>query len=454
MTNKLLAVMVALLAVACVPISPEPSTLQSPTPAPANGTAHCSDADDMGFRPGQRADDPVSESIPGYVDIVAVSSVLEGEILTVTLYLRELPEIISTKREGVEAGNVEYSWHIDIAVDPNQSRYDYVLDMKHIAKGGSGPVDRPFSAVFSSGVWEYEEDDGDDLYAFTLLPQLRARHEVQFETNAIVIEGEIPGIRPDSRLRVLTWDMLSGTDQVSCPPKPASVPISEDHARFLEMAVSECDERDYLALLPGQSADDLASESLPEYIDIVGVETSLDGEQLAATFHLRGIPKELEYNRVGVENLHFEYMWTVQIDLDGDLGSGTDDYQLGSHYAAKRVLADSPSSFRPFGVDFMTNVWKYSPADSSGVVEMTLSPGAYAQMRFSTEENSLTLSGRVPGITADSLLLFSTYDILLGQDGVSCPPEKKTAMALNLNWSGCNASTLPYRTRYRSCVIS
>ena len=82
---------------------------------------------------------------------MAVSSVLDGEVLTVTLYLRELPEIIPTKREGVEAGNVEYSWHIDIAVDPNQSRYDYVLDMKHVAKGGSGPVDRPFSAVFRSG---------------------------------------------------------------------------------------------------------------------------------------------------------------------------------------------------------------------------------------------------------------------------------------------------------------
>ena len=219
MINKLMVVMFVLLAVACVPITPEPPTLESPTPTPTDSTAHCFDADALSFRPGQRANDPISDSIPGYIDIVAIDSVLDDEVLTVILYLRKLPEIIPTERDGVEAGNVEYSWHIDIAIDPNQSLFDYVLDMKYIAKGSSGPVDRSFSAVFRSGVWEYEKDDGDDLFTFTLLPELYDRHEVQFGTNAIIIEGKIPGIRPDSRLSVLTMDMLSGFDQVSCPPE-------------------------------------------------------------------------------------------------------------------------------------------------------------------------------------------------------------------------------------------
>ena len=46
----------------------------------------------------------------------------------------------------------------------------------------------------------------------------------------------------------------------------------------------------------------------------------------------------------------------------------------------------------------------------------------HVRMLVSHEEDTLTLISEVPGITSESTLLFSTYDILLGQDGVSCRP--------------------------------
>ena len=84
---------------------------------------------------------------------------------------------------------------------------------------------------------------------------------------------------------------------------------------------------------------------MPAYIDIVGVDSSLDGETLTAIFYLRGIPEDMAFNRKGAENMHLEYMWTVGIDIEGDtvVTSDQTDYTLATFYAASRVLADTPA---------------------------------------------------------------------------------------------------------------
>lgn len=43
-----------------------------------------------------------------------------------------------------------------------------------------------------------------------------------------------------------------------------------------------------MLMLPGQSVETPMSDELPDYVDIVGVSSDLDGETLFATFHLRG----------------------------------------------------------------------------------------------------------------------------------------------------------------------
>ena len=208
----------------------------------------------------------------------------------------------------------------------------------------------------------------------------------------------------------------------ACVPIPAEPPTASEPERKTEQ-LAKCP-GGYLDMLPGQSASDPVLSSLPAYIDIVGVDSSLDGETLTAVFYLRGIPEEIAVNREGVENMHLEYMWTVSIDLDGDAKDtfGQTDYTLDASYGARRVSADAPATVRPFRTALRVGVYKqkhYPEKNETHWLEMP----AGAHLDVSHEENTLTLIGRVPGITAESTIAFSTFDILLGQDGVSCRPS-------------------------------
>ena len=147
------------------------------------------------------------------------------------------------------------------------------------------------------------------------------------------------------------------------------------------------------------------------------MDSSLDGETLTAIFHLRGIPEEIAVNREGVENMHLEYMWTVSIDLDGDANetSGQTDYTLDASYGARRASADTPATVRPFRTALRVGVYKHKHYPEKNETHLLEMP-AGAHLDASHEENTLTLVGRVPGITDESSILFSTFDILLGQD--------------------------------------
>ena len=45
-----------------------------------------------------------------------------------------------------------------------------------------------------------------------------------------------------------------------------------------------------------------------------------------------------------------------------------------------------------------------------------------ASLELSPTDNTLTLSGRIPGVTEKSRLYFSAYDFLFGSDAISCHP--------------------------------
>lgn len=188
-------------------------------------------------------------------------------------------------------------------------------------------------------------------------------------------------------------------------------------------STTECDEREYYSLRPGQSADDLSSDHIPGYIDVVRVESILEDETLTAIFHLRDIPQEMTFNRDGVESLHMEYMWTVEINLEGKTADRWDqfDYTLAGYYAANRVQK-TPNLASPLQSVIYPETWKLV-FDA----ERNERHWEYAQMNprvdVSFEQDTIVLVSRIPGITEESALLFATYDILEGQDGVSCRPD-------------------------------
>ena len=122
----------------------------------------------------------------------------------------------------------------------------------------------------------------------------------------------------------------------ACVPIPAEPPAASEPPLTTEQ-LADCP-GGYLDMLPNQSASDPISTDLPDYLDIVRVDSSLDGETLTAIFYLRGIPEDMAFNRKGVENMHLEYMWTVGIDIEGDtiVTSDQTDYTLTTSYAAKK----------------------------------------------------------------------------------------------------------------------
>ncbi|MYC97286.1 MAG: hypothetical protein F4X14_20205 [Caldilineaceae bacterium SB0661_bin_32] len=179
----------------------------------------------------------------------------------------------------------------------------------------------------------------------------------------------------------------------------------------------------YLRMLPGQSALDPVADEIPAYIDIVGAASSLDGEVLTAVFYLNDIPEEMAFNREGVKDLHSEYMWTVEIFVENGAASEPEqiEYMLGAVYSARRVSADTPAATRPFKEAVRSTLWK-AKHDHEQDVTFLINVPVHVLMIVSYEYDTLTLISAVPGITPESTLLFSTYDILLGQDGVSCRP--------------------------------
>ena len=231
----------------------------------------------------------------------------------------------------------------------------------------------------------------------------------------------------------------------------ACVPITpEPAAPEAAAATEDCDTPkvivDGYALQPGQSAIDPPDEDVPSYVDIVKVESNLEGETLSAVFYLRELPEELEFNRKGIhlsEGRHedadseaqfsIEYLWHVHIDADGDSDGSTgfsffkSEYTLMAYYFSDK---DSEPAVRPVGDAIQIMLFEKDPdnptnANEVGRVKPSLS------LSFSHEEDTITLTGEVPGISAESYLQFETMDFLMTTnvvdiadsfDKISCRP--------------------------------
>ena len=169
------------------------------------------------------------------------------------------------------------------------------------------------------------------------------------------------------------------------------------------------------AVAPGRTVTDDVSDPLAAHVDITKVSTTLADETLTAVFHLRDVPETLTFDRTGVEDNDLEYRWEVWIDVDGnrETGPGGFDYTLSaSHFVLPSDSGrNTVASMTAFG-KVQTNVWKRSQMSAAAIAD--------ASLEVSTQEKTITLSGEIPGITAESRLAFQTYDYLGGSDDVAC----------------------------------
>ncbi len=360
---------------------------------------------DAPVRAGNAVADDVSDVPAAHIDITAVDTSLSGETLTAVFHLRDVPEALTFDRAGVPDDEPEYSWKVFVDADNDPETgfggIDYTLSAVHKVSSSSsgGGTTAPIAAGRNVQVSTRKMTPGE---GFVFLED--ARIEVSAEDNTITLSGEIPGITTVSPLAFEAYDYSGGTEKVGCL-SPVPVVIYE----------GRCDSDDAM-IAPGQTVIDGITDTLPAYMDITEVSTTLDGETLAVVFHLRDLPETLEFNREGVRGNMLEYGWSVSIDVDNDRETGG---YLGDEYSMSASRFRHPS-FSDAGVHLpieeavQVDTWKMDPY---GLGAASLSS---AGIEVSSEENTITLVGYIPGITSQSRLVFEAYDILHGSEQVTC----------------------------------
>ena len=104
-----------------------------------------------------------------------------------------------------------------------------------------------------------------------------------------------------------------------------------------------------------------------------------------------------------------EYEWQVAIDVDNDRETGPlgFDYALGASHFVYGSRVDLP--LEEVG---QANSWQMEAGAGVNLSSVSI--------EVSHEENTITLSGEIPGITPQSRLAFEAYDFLEGSEQVAC----------------------------------
>ena len=359
---------------------------------------------DAPVRAGNAVADDVSDVPAAHIDITAVDTSLSGETLTAVFHLRDVPEALTFDRAGVPDDELEYSWEVLVDADnaPETGFFgvDYTLSAVHqVSASSSGSATTaPIEAGRNVQVSTQKRTPGEGFAFFE-----DARIEVSAEDNTITLSGEIPGITTVSPLAFEAYDYSGGTEMVGCL---SPVPVTY---------VAPCDSDDTM-IAPGQTVNDGVTDTLPAHMDITQISTTLTGETLAVVFHLRDIPETLEFNREGVRDDMLEYLWSVSIDVDNDRATGG---YLGDEYSMSASRFRHPS-FSDAGVHLpieeavQVETWQMEPY-GRGAAYLSR-----ASIEVSSEENTITLVGDIPGITSASRLEFEAYDFLHGYEQVTC----------------------------------
>ena len=119
----------------------------------------------------------------------------------------------------------------------------------------------------------------------------------------------------------------------------------------------------------------------------------------------------MEFNREGVRDDMPEYSWSVSIDVDNDCETGG---PLGDEYSM---------SASPFGHPSFSDAGVHLPIEEAVQVDTwRMDPHGLgrASIDVSSEENTITHVGEIPGISSESRLEYEAYDFLHGYERVTC----------------------------------
>ena len=395
MFKNLVVAALALLTAACVPIPAEPPAASEQS-RPVDDSAAISEQDEV---------KDIAHDLVAHIDIRGVTTALDGETLTVTLQLRDLPETLTFNRTGVPKHALEYNWEVSIDVDNNpetgSAGFDYMLSAGYfvhpLAKNSDTVAEITQPGFVKASLW------GLNRRGYRVPAEADIAIEVSAEENTITLSGNIPGITEASRLKLRAYDFFAG-----------SVEMSGHGPSSAGLAASQC-QPDRPILTPGQTVLDAAADVPAAHIDITQINSALSGERLTVTFQLRDLPETLTFDRTGVPENTLEYIWEVSVDVDNDRTTGSYgfDYSLSTlHVVFPRAGGiNTTAAIETPGV-MHTYIWELEEHDDMATAE--------GRLELSFEDDTLTLSGEIPGITAQSRLAFGAFDHLGGTEEVGC----------------------------------
>ena len=384
------------------PVSAGSPQLNQHSTAPDNTSSQCDQVEAV--TPGDTVTDDVSDVSAAHIDITEINTSLSGETLTVVFHLRDLPESLTFHRKGLGEGTMEYRWQVAIDVDNNRETgdggFDYLLSAYHIIdlSEGNNELTAPIGEIVEASTWEVHP------MSFSSIED--ASVEISTEADTITLTGQIPDITSESRLTFETFDAQNGIDHVSClaPFRTYLGPM-------------QCGSGG-VAITPGQTVADESGDAKQGYVDIIEVSSSLSGETLTVVFHLRDVPETLTFNRSGIRENMMEYNWEALINVDNDMenGDGGYDYLLSAYHIVR--LADKGNNSEVTIEDQVkASIWTMEPGRIIAQED--------AGLEVSASEDTITLTGTVPGITSESRLSFRTYNYGLAHDSdsVGCLPS-------------------------------
>lgn len=226
--------------------------------------------------------------------------------------------------------------------------------------------------------------------------------------------------------------LLAGCVPITPEPPASTLDDNISTSENIVISTSEngvadcCCANGNLYIQPGKSVKDKAwnFDGVPSHVDMTAISSSLDGEILTVTFFLREIPEKITFRREGTEPLHVDYSWAIQIDVDGPPeGFHSVDYMLALTPLHIKTVEESQPLILPFASgEFEAQVMKVEhPVDTRSSPSLIAVPTTYeTEVLISQNDSSITLSGKVPGMTSESFLSFFTFDSVHGADIIEC----------------------------------
>jgi hypothetical protein len=138
------------------------------------------------------------------------------------------------------------------------------------------------------------------------------------------------------------------------------------------------------------SSEDLSEK---EFVDLKGGEIKFDGSNVTARLNLRGIPATLKFNKSTTKDYYYEYNWVVYIS------DGTNEYELSTYHGKD---PGSIETEMPIQEGVKSNISKvFEGSFKQG--DWSSEPIGEATLTVDTQNNSLILTGQIPGLDASKV---------------------------------------------------